>query len=117
MLKTRFSVLRFTIILFLLFANASFAAGAIKANKVDFVAFQTGGFFMYASDWRNPNVCSRDGAIVLLSSDPNYDKAYALLLAAYMSGKKVSGYSDGCATFDGQTYNTIRGFKYLKVSD
>lgn len=46
MLKTRFSVLRFTIILFLLFANASFAAGAIKANKVDFVAFQTGGLCM-----------------------------------------------------------------------
>jgi hypothetical protein len=34
-----------------------------------------------------------------------------------MSGKKVSGYSDSCTTFDGQTYNTIRGFKYLVVSD
>jgi len=40
-----------------------------------------------------------------------------LLLGAYMAGKSVSGYSDDCVTFDGQTYNSIRGFKYLTVSD
>jgi len=54
-------------------------------------------------------------AVVLMNTNVNYDKAYTLLLAAYISGKQVYGYSDGCATFDGQTYNTIRGQKYLVV--
>lgn len=93
----------------------SYAGGSLSSNKIDSVAFQTGGFFLYASNWPNPNSCTRSDAIVLLDSDPNYQKAYALLLAAYMTGKYVKGYSDGCASFDGQTYNTIRGFKYLRV--
>ncbi len=94
---------------------AAFGGGGITPNKVTKVAFQTDGFFLYADAWPNPNGCTRSNAIVLKSADPNFDKAYALLLAAYMSGKKISGYSDGCFEFDGQTYNTIRGFKYLLV--
>ena len=92
------------------------AAGGIGARQISKAAFQTGGFFMYAEEgWSNPNSCTQNNAIVLLDTDKNYDKAYALLLAAYMSGKKVQGYSNGCAVFDGQTYNTIRGHKYLVV--
>lgn len=100
---------------FLVFSSQAFSGGGLPTNKIDSVAFQTGGFFLYAGAWGNPNDCTRDSAVVLLNSDTNYDKAYALVLAAYMSGKGVSGYSDGCTEFDGQTYNTIRGFKYLKV--
>ena len=92
-----------------------YAKGSLNQNKITAVAFQTTGFFMYADNWPNPSECSNSDAIVLLASDPNYEKAYALLLAAYMSGKTVQGYSDGCTTFDGRTYNTIRGFKYLFV--
>ncbi len=99
----------------LIFAHSAIAGGGLTANKVTKVSFQTGGFFLYASNWSNPNECSQSNAIVLKSSDSNYDKAYSLLLAAYMSGKKISGYSDGCTEHDGQTYNTIRGFKYLTV--
>jgi len=36
---------------------------------------------------------------------------YILLSLAFMAGKSVCGYSNGCTTFDGQTYNKIRGFK------
>lgn len=96
-------------------SNPALAGGGLPANKVDKLAFQTAGLFIYAGNWGNPNSCSRDTAVVLLETDPNYDKAYALILAAYMSGKKLSGYSDRCTEFDGQTYNTIRGFKYLVV--
>lgn len=99
------------------YAVAAYAGGPLTKNKVTKVAFQTGGFFMYADNWNNPNNCTDSDAIVLQSTDPNYDKAYALLLAAYMSGKSVSGFSDGCASFDGKTYNTIRGSKYLVVED
>ncbi|MDM3871229.1 hypothetical protein QSV34_07655 [Porticoccus sp. W117] len=97
------------------YAAYALAGGGLTKNKITKVAFQTGGFFMYADNWPNPNSCDRSDAIVLLTSDPNYDKAYALLLAANMSGKQVQGYSDGCANFDGKSYNTIRGFKYLVV--
>ncbi|MCW8876185.1 MAG: hypothetical protein OQK04_11275 [Kangiellaceae bacterium] len=100
-----------------LFCFSASAGGVLPSNKIKSVAFHTGGFFMYADNWGNPNDCTQSGAIVLLSSDPNYDKAYSLLLAAYAAGKKVSGFSDGCANHDGQTFNTIRGFKYLTVSD
>jgi len=98
-------------------SSTIFAAGPIKVDTVDAVAFQSVGFFLYADGWGNPNNCTRSNAIVLQSTDPNYDKAYALLLAAYASGKKVSGYSDKCVSHDGQTYNMIRGFKYLTVSN
>lgn len=104
----------FFIILFFAVTTAS-AKGPVKTGKINYVAFNTGGFFLYASDWPNPNNCSRKNAVVLKSNDANYDKAYSLLLVAYTSEKTVSGYSDGCVEFDGQTYNSIRGFKYLVI--
>ncbi|MDR6984491.1 hypothetical protein J2X32_003135 [Rheinheimera pacifica] len=106
---------RIILIMLTLLSGPVNAAGGLSANKINKLAFQTGGLFIYASNWANPNSCSRNSAVVLLQSDPNYDKAYALILAAYMSGKMLSGYSDGCTEFDAQTYNTIRGHKYLTV--
>ena len=105
----------FIFIFVLVFNNGVFARGSLTANTITRVAFQTGGFFLYAENWPNPNDCTRSDAIVLKDTDSNYDKAYSLLLSAYMSGKKVSGYSDDCVEFDGQTYNSIRGYKYLLV--
>lgn len=105
------------ILLSMLSVSFCYGKGGIPVQKISRVAFQTGGFFLYteSGSWNSPDECSNSNAIVLLSSDPNYDKAYSLLLAAYMSGKAISGYSDGCAIFDGKTYSTIRGFKYLAV--
>lgn len=109
----RFSLL----VICLMFANSSFSVGPMPAVKIDKVAFQNNNFFLYSSGWNNPSECTRSTAVVLQASDPNFDKAYSLLLAAYMSGKRVSGYSDDCIDFDGETYNMIRGFKYLVVTD
>ncbi len=103
------------LVLLFTFACNAFAGGGLAKVKITRVAFQSGGFFIYSNDWNNPNDCSNDTAVVLLNTDSNYDKAYALLLAAYTSGKTVRGFSDGCTTFDAQTYNTIRGHKYLVV--
>lgn len=96
-------------------ACSAYAGGAIVKNKITKLAFQTGGLFIYADNWSNPNECSNSDAIVLKNTDSNYDKAYSLILMAYTSSKTVSGYSDGCVTFDGRTYNTIRGYKYLVI--
>lgn len=102
------------LIVALAFSSASHAGGVLPYTSIDNVGFQTGGFFLYGN-WANPNSCTRSDAVVLLDTDVNYDKAYALLLTAFASGKQVYGYSEGCTDFDGQTYNTIRGFKYLRV--
>jgi hypothetical protein len=111
------NILRKAIVAFAFISSTTYAAGPINKDNIDAVAFQPVGFFLHGDGWGNPNNCSRSHAIVLQATDPNYDKAYALLLAAYASGKKVSGYSDKCVSHDGQTYNMIRGFKYLTVSD
>ena len=96
--------------------SVSYAAGMIDFHKINQVAFFKEGFLLYTEgDWNNPNSCQSSKAVVLTQSDPNYDKAYSLLLAAYMSGKEISSYSDGCINVDGTTFNKIRGFKYLFV--
>jgi hypothetical protein len=105
----------FICVLLLTFSQQLVAGGFLSSNKIENVAFQTGGFFLYADDWGNPNNCTRATAVVLKDTDRNYDKAYSLLLAAFLSAKPVMGYSDGCVEFDGQTYNSVRGFKYLSV--
>jgi len=109
------SKLGFVSILLAAISLNSYAGGSLPSKQIEKIAFQNGGVFLYASGWPNPNTCSKVDAVVLQNSDPNYDKAYALILAAYMSGKKISGYSDKCTPLDGQTYNTIRGYKYLLV--
>lgn len=101
--------------IFISISPISKAGGTVNFQTVKSVAFNTGGFYLYADSWQNPNGCENTDAIVLQSSDPNYDKAFALLLAAYMSGKRIRGYSDTCVTHDGKTYNMVRGVKYLTV--
>ena len=106
---------RFITLIALVSAFPVFAGGQLTAtSEIKKVGFNTGGFFIYA-DWSNPNGCTRSHAVVLKNTDSNFDKAYSLILSAYMAGKSITGYSDGCSEFDGQTYNTIRGFKYLVV--
>lgn len=99
--------------------NVNCVAGDwLAKRKLTGVSFETGGFYLYSEgQWNNANDCSRTDAIVLKSDDVNYDKAYSLLLMAYAAGKSVQGYSDGCVNHDGRTYNAIRGFKYLRITD
>ena len=84
-------------------------------NKIQKIAFQSEHVFLYSDGWNNANGCQKTTAVVLAKNDPNFDKAYSLVLAAFMAGKDISGYSDGCITWDTYTYNTIRGHKYLTV--
>lgn len=99
----------------LLSSDYSSAGGKVGWNTITAIAFQNEDLFLYSSSWNNPNGCGKDNAVILKNTDPNFDKAYAMLLAAYMAGKQIKAYSDGCHTFDEQTYNHIRGWKYLLV--
>lgn len=100
-----------------LYSSSIQAGGALyPAQEITNVSFQENGFLFYADNWPNPNNCDSTAGVMLLKTDPNYDKAYALILTAFSAGMTVQGYSDGCSLHDGQSYNTIRGFKYLVVS-
>ncbi|XOV78400.1 MAG: hypothetical protein ACFHVJ_15820 [Aestuariibacter sp.] len=113
----RYTPIQFVLCVFtILLSFTIIAGGGISSAKIEKIAFQSGGMYLYGN-WDNPNNCTKNDAIVLLKTDSNYDKASSLLMAAYFSGKRVSGYSNGCATHDGQTYNTIRGYKYLVVQE
>ncbi len=101
--------------LFISFCNLANAAGPIGWTKIDSIAFQNSDLMIYTDIKGNPNDCERDVAVILKDSDPNFDKAYAMILAAYMAGKEIRAYSDGCHTFDEKTYNYIRGYKYLQI--
>ncbi|MFL0803854.1 MAG: hypothetical protein K6L81_18065 [Agarilytica sp.] len=113
-------VLNYSLAMILLgLLSPSYAGQGIAADNVDYVAFNTGGLFLYADGWQlAADICdggNHTGAVVLRSDDHNYDKAYALVLSAFMAGKKISGYTNGCVVHDGENYVGIRGFKYLRV--
>lgn len=96
-------------------SGLSYAKGGLGKNVITKIGFQSNHVFIYASGWNNASTCQNSDAVVLQANDQNFDKAYSMLLAAFMAGKTVNGYSDNCIEWDGKTYNTIRGFKYLTV--
>ncbi|ACR12119.1 hypothetical protein [Teredinibacter turnerae] len=99
----------------MLMSSTVLAGGSITWGEITAIAFQNKDLMLYSDDWQNPNGCEIANAVILKHTDSNFDKAYSLILAAYMSGKKVVAWSDECLSFDGKTYNHIRGFKYLQV--
>lgn len=106
---------RLIILLSIVFSNGAAAAGPVGWTKINSLAFQNSDLMIYTEVKGNPNGCERDTGVILKKSDQNFDKAYSMILAAYMAGKEIKAYSDGCHTFDDKTYNYIRGFKYLEV--
>ena len=111
------NILRKYLVLVIIFAltNLAYGAGGLGKSKISKIAFQSNHIMIYGGEWNNPNSCQQINAVVLHKDDQNFEYAYTLLLAAFMAGKTVGGYSDGCVDWDGKTYNTIRGHKYLTV--
>ncbi|PHR54834.1 MAG: hypothetical protein COA47_14815 [Robiginitomaculum sp.] len=97
-----------------LFTHSASAAGMVGPAAITKMKFMNEGLVFYGY-FGNINGCDASNSVVLLKTDSNYDKAYALILSAYMGGKKITGYSDLCIAVDGTTYNSIRGYKYLTV--
>ncbi len=107
--------MKYIVFMVLFVSAASHAAGGLNKNTITKLAFNSDHLFIYAENWNNPSECGRTDAVVLDKSNHNFERAYALILAAFMSGKSIRGYSDDCITWDEKSYNTIRGHKYLVV--
>jgi len=103
------------VLLLSLSAQSVYAGGIIPKSKITNIGFNQAGFFIWLEKKVNPNACSSNNAIVLKKDDLNYKEAYAMLLAAFYNDKEIFGYSDECVSHDAQTYNNIRGWKYLIV--
>lgn len=110
--KVKVSSMMFLLIVIVSLCKAD---GYVTKNVITRLEFNTGGLYIYADKWFNANVADRTSAVVLLSSDPNYDKALALILTAFVNEYEIDAYSDDICTFDSKTYNVIRGWKYLRV--
>lgn len=91
------------------------SGGNVGWHRINELAIQDGDVILYANAWSNPNSCEATNGVILRKSDENFDNAYAFVLSAFMAGKEVVGYSDGCKTFDGKSYNYIRAYKYLQM--
>ncbi|PHQ83180.1 MAG: hypothetical protein COB58_10625 [Thalassobium sp.] len=96
-------------------SSFAFGGGSVGWNTVNQIAIQDGDVILYADAWSNPNSCEASNGVILRKSDENFDNAYAFVLSAFMAGKEVVGYSDGCKNFDGKSYNYIRAYKYLQM--
>lgn len=104
-----------TVICICAFTVNAFRAGAVGKQKIIKIAFNSEHLFIYADAWNNANECQQSDAVILERGSTNFDKAYTMILAAFMAGRDISAYSDGCLEWDGKTYNTIRAHKYLTV--
>jgi hypothetical protein len=91
------------------------AAGPLGSSQItDLMFFQNG--LRISGTWSDANGCGNTKSVILLNTDTNYDKAYSLVLTAFVSGKNLIGYSDKCVSVDGTSTNTIRGFKYMAIT-
>jgi hypothetical protein len=65
-------------------------------TKIDTVGVHHG--FMIWGDFGNPSGCTKENAVWVKGSHPQYDKLYSTALAAFMAGKKLAIYSHSCET-------------------
>lgn len=75
----------------------STASGTTKATEV-FVHTTNSGLYLRFEAMINPDGCTNTDFIFLPLSDPMFDQFYALMLAAYTTGKPVEYWVDGCST-------------------
>lgn len=62
--------------------------------------------------WRNPDLCSVDTSIYLPPPGADggaagYREIYAMLLTAFMAGREVNIFIDGCVMFNAQTFPVV----------
>ncbi|BFM10154.1 hypothetical protein R50072_03070 [Simiduia litorea] len=87
-----------TLISLALLSFAAVAGGRTNAaipSKIDLVQAGTAGFMIFG-DFGNVGSCTVSDQVFVKASHPQYSQIYSTVLAAFMSGKKVSGYAHLC---------------------
>lgn len=104
------------IILFFIITMTSLSAAAAtgistSATPTGVDIDRSGGIMVYG-DFGNIGQCSISNQIYIQSTHPQYNQIYSTVLAAFMSGKKISAYIQACTpvgwySIDSVTYNTL----------
>lgn len=74
----------------------AFAGGWSNAAVPSRIDIERGNGVMVYGDFGNAGACSLAGRFYLKKEHPQYAQAYAAILAAFGSGKKVQVYIHGC---------------------
>ncbi len=77
---------------------------------------------MVFGEFGNPAGCTHSNRFYVAKTHPQYDKVYAMLLAAYAAKKKIGFYGHDCIpvlwyTNNSVTYNQLLGGGSIAISD
>lgn len=66
----------------------------------------------HGGSWINPDLCTRDGSILLSPPEvqggaAGYKEIYATLLSALLTGRQINVFIDGCVSFGSHTFPAI----------
>ena len=92
-MKQYYSVLAF---LLAVMSFCSIAGGWSQAAVPSRIDIERAGGVMVYGNFGNAGACTIDGRFYLKTSHPQYQQAYAAILAAFSSGKKVQVYIHTC---------------------
>lgn len=79
-------------------SSLAYAEGSVGAGTINLVYFyqEHTGVLITHSNQINPDGCASNAHFILRDTHPHYKNVYAMLLAANLSGKKVSIGLSGC---------------------
>ena len=111
------------ILLFAVFiSSGAYAGGWTNWAKPIQIDLERGHGMMVYGAFGNPGQCTTTDRIYIQSSHPDYDRLYSMILAAYMSGKRIAAYSHTCDSVgwysvDTTTYNYITPSGVVNIKD
>ena len=99
-------------ILLLSFPLISYAVGLTGKAIPTRVDIERGNGFMVYGSFGNVDGCSVADRFYVQNGHPQYKEIYSTVLAAFMAGKKIQAYIDGCNpvtwySAPTTTYNTV----------
>lgn len=84
------------VVMLLISSTATYAGGYGAWATPTRIDVERGNGFMFYGAFGNPNNCSSNTRFYVPISHPQYEQIYALVLAAFTSGKQVLPYFDKC---------------------
>lgn len=116
-------MIRVFVLLITIFSSIKIYAGGstnwVTPTRID---LERGRGMMVYGLFGNPSDCTIPNQIYVNSDHPDYDRIYSMILAAYMSGKKISAYSHSCDSVGwysstNVTYNIIQQNSAVYIKD
>lgn len=114
--------MKYLLITLVLLSPLSYAGGFTQFATPTKIDIERGGGFMVYGAFGNPGGCTVPDRLYVKKDHSQYDKIYATVLAAFMSGKRVQAYAHSCApvgwySVESTTYNTLDPWGVLNITN